>query len=99
MYRPYALSSSSSKGFYSQKPRANYSIALHSKNTSTNYLLTLMKKMRKDVAGVVRITCSNFVTSSRLWFSSSSHIMSVTSWMFDACFVKSAAETVFIDIQ
>ena len=48
-----------------------------------------------DVAGMVRIRRSNLVTSARAWFSSSSHIISVTSWIFDACFLKSTEKTNF----
>ena len=41
-----------------------------------------------DVAGMVRIRHSNLTTSARAWFSSSSCIIAVTSWMLDAFLAK-----------
>ena len=39
-----------------------------------------------DVAGTIRIRHSDLVTSARTWFSSSSCIIFVTSWILNACF-------------
>ena len=48
-----------------------------------------------DEPGMSRIKRSNLVTSARAWFSSSSCIISATSWILESYFSKSAAYTDF----